>query len=74
MNYEILTLKNAEKLKKYDDLLLKHNNIVQLLKNIVVLNKESLHKYKRKDDKEKVLIASARVSIAQELLKIIEEM
>ena len=68
MNYEILKPDTAEKLKKYEDLLLEKKEIINFLQEQIKLNRREMQNQMLRKDLTKMVIARSKLSLAQELL------
>lgn len=71
MNQEILSIETAEKLAKYNKVMIQRKNLCQYLKNQIESNTEKIKLYKDKAKKEQLIVAQSRIAFAQELLHIL---
>ncbi len=73
MKGEFLSLEDAEKIANYDKLLTERNNIVKFLKNSIKMYKNNAVKYKEQNNKAQVYFLKSKLSLAQELLHLMNE-
>jgi len=72
MEHEILKIETARKLADYDKLVREKNNMIQYLKNQVVINKKQMEKNHLLKEKELMIVARSKLGLAQELLKMLD--
>lgn len=73
MDREILSIESAEKIANYDKLMLERKNVIQYLKNQISINRKNFEKHKSLNNKEQMIVARSKITLAQEILLIIEK-
>lgn len=73
MDREIISIETAEKLANYDKLMLEKQNVIQYLKNQISINKRGFEVNKLKGNKEQMIVARSKMSLAQEILVILNK-
>lgn len=71
MDREILSIKSAEKLANYEKLLLEKQNVIRYIKNQISINKKNFEKHRLLNNKEQMIVARSKISLAQEILFIL---
>lgn len=71
MDREILSIESAEKLANYEKLLLEKQNVIRYIKNQISVNKKNFEKHRLLNNKEQMIVARSKISLAQEILFIL---
>lgn len=71
MDREILSIESAEKLANYEKLLLEKQNVIRYIKNQISINKKNFEKHRLLNNKEQMIVARSKISLAQEILFIL---